>query len=370
MNHASIVLLSCVVFAAASAQTTIEQRLVVAHNDATMGGQFTVAVYAKGTNLTAAATVASMTIDILFNRALLRYENATSWAFGTGEGYLRFVSNIPNEEPIRIGAIGSAVNGNGDGTPSGFDLTSTYQLIVELNFTILNPEGVADVTIAPWSNQIGFFSHQANQPAGGPINNQALNAPIVIEDEALPVELASFTAAVQSGGIRLEWKTATEVNNFGFEIERCIGDSWIKLGFVPGAGTSNTERKYAFTDTDRPAGETVKYRLKQIDRDGRYAYSTEVEVRPAAPKAYALYQNYPNPFNPSTTMYFDLPEESDVTLSVFNVLGAKVADAASGRYGAGRHAVLFRGERLASGLYFYRLSAQGATITKTMHLVK
>ena len=112
----------------------------------------------------------------------------------------------------------------------------------------------------------------------------------------LPVELTSFTAAANSNTADLKWNTATEVNNYGFEVQRTVNSgSWAKVSFVAGNGTSNVPHNYSYTDKVGTAG-TYSYRLKQIDHNGAFTYSQEVQVTIAVPKVLALSQNFPDPF--------------------------------------------------------------------------
>ncbi len=136
----------------------------------------------------------------------------------------------------------------------------------------------------------------------------------------VPVELTSFTANVRENNVMLEWATATEVNNYGFEIERQVGSSkaagnWEMIKFVEGHGNSNSPKQYSFTDKNLIGGSLFKYRLKQIDNDGTYEYSDEIEVE-IIPVEFALYQNYPNPFNPTTKIRYQLPRESKVIIKI------------------------------------------------------
>ncbi|MGE5315235.1 MAG: T9SS type A sorting domain-containing protein [Acidobacteriota bacterium] len=376
MKYTGIVLLALLFASTVDAQTTLQQRLVVTQNAKTVGGAFSVGVYVSGTNLPAANTLGSMTIDIAYNDAVLTFTGATQWGFGSTDGYSRFANGAALQNIIRIGVTSMGVNGDGNGTPAGFDITAAERLIVQLNFTIKNTMGNANLSIQSGTNQIGLFANHANQPNTGQITNQPLAAPVVVSDEPLPVELASFNAETTRGAVCLSWKTATELSNLGFDIERKVSypgardAAWSKIGFVSGAGTSNAVHEYTYTDTKPAAAGIVSYRLKQIDRDGAYTYSKEIEMKAEAPAAYALSQNYPNPFNPSTTIYFETPKEGMVTISVFNVLGEKIADAVHAFYQAGRHAVTFRADAMSSGIYFYRLSVNGMAMTKTMHLLK
>ncbi|MBK7866200.1 MAG: lamin tail domain-containing protein [Ignavibacteriales bacterium] len=143
------------------------------------------------------------------------------------------------------------------------------------------------------------------------------------EDAPLPVELTSFTARAAGSVVNLNWETATEVDNNGFDVERNATGTWQKIGFVEGHGTANSPKYYNFTDKS-VTGNKIQYRLRQVDNDGTFEYSPVVEVE-LAPTTFALDQNYPNPFNPSTTIRFSLPTSDIVTLNIYNTLGEKVA---------------------------------------------
>ncbi len=97
---------------------------------------------------------------------------------------------------------------------------------------------------------------------------------------------------------------------------------------------------------------------------------TSVAQTPETPQVFALYPNYPNPFNPSTTITFSLDKKSEVSLKVFNILGQEVATLVNGTYAAGARSVQFNAGRLSSGIYFYRLQANGQVLTRAMVLTK
>ncbi len=185
-----------------------------------------------------------------------------------------------------------------------------------------------------------------------------------------PVELVSFNARAEGDKVKLNWATATETNNSGFEVERQSagstgqrGKDWQAIGFVQGAGTSVHPHSYSFTDelsgTDLTGERSYAYRLKQIDFDGSYHYSGIAEVNFYAPLSYSLEQNYPNPFNPSTEISFALPVDAGVKITVFNALGQEVVKLVDNRFTAGSHRVNFDASKLSSGLYFYTLEAKG-----------
>ena len=196
-------------------------------------------------------------------------------------------------------------------------------------------------------------------------------------DGALPVELTSFSALVQNKTVILNWQTATEVNNYGFEVERVkgFGDKvsmvsvWSKVGFVNGAGNSNSPKEYSFTDKSAASGRYL-YRLKQLDNDGQYTYSKEVEVDLGTPTAFALEQNYPNPFNPTTSMQYSVSNKQFVTIKVFDMLGREVAILVNGEKEPGTYTAEFATTGLASGTYIYRMQAGEFVQTKKMVILK
>jgi len=188
----------------------------------------------------------------------------------------------------------------------------------------------------------------------------------------LPVELTSFTSKVlKSGVIKLDWRTETEVDNYGFNIERSINEGeWKTMGFVEGNGNSNSPKEYSYTDNDLFAGGSkFQYRLKQVDTDGQFEYSDVVEVE-IVPTKFELSQNYPNPFNPSTTIRFSLPKETQLKINIYNTLGELVETLAEGTFEAGYHKVTFNASSLSSGAYIYRLESSEFMQVKKMLFLK
>ena len=213
----------------------------------------------------------------------------------------------------------------------------------------------------------------------------------ISSDSPLPVELTSLTATLlNSSNAELKWTTATEVENAGWEVERRLmvngsgkmedgnksnhpsiqQSTWFKVGFISGSGTSNAPKEYSFTDA-KLSGGCYAYRLKQINRDGTYKYSQEVEVAIEVPRVFSLSQNYPNPFNPSTTIGFTLPDDGKVMLKIYDVLGREVKTLVNEEMKAGEyHQVVFDGTSLASGMYFARLQFSGKQLIKKMLMTK
>jgi hypothetical protein len=198
----------------------------------------------------------------------------------------------------------------------------------------------------------------------------------------LPVQLASFTArANQGGGIRLDWRTLSELNNYGFYVERRLSSEQLFVvvpnSFQPGHGTTHEPHDYSFVDRTVTAG-TYFYRLRQVDLDGTIHYSEPITITYGvttvgenAPREFALFQNYPNPFNPSTEIKFSVENTDRTTLEIFNLLGQKVATVFDGVAEAGQYyRVRLDASSYASGLYMYRLQSGSRSALKKMLLLK
>ncbi|MBZ0199416.1 MAG: T9SS type A sorting domain-containing protein [Ignavibacteriaceae bacterium] len=191
----------------------------------------------------------------------------------------------------------------------------------------------------------------------------------------VPVEMTSFTAAQVGNVIRLDWQTATETNNQGFEIQRKVeNNEWTTIGYKNGNGTTTEPTSYSFEDNLVAAQSTnIQYRLKQIDFNGVSAFSNVIEVEYNVPLEFNLAQNYPNPFNPSTTISFRIPEADFITLKVFNALGEEVVTLVNGFKQAGAYNIQFNASNIPSGIYFYSIKAGNNaqfSATKKMMLIK
>jgi hypothetical protein len=182
----------------------------------------------------------------------------------------------------------------------------------------------------------------------------------------IPVELTSFAAITDNRNVILNWSTATELNNSGFQIERSSGSEYQVIGFVAGHGTTTDAKNYSYTDQNVNAG-TYSYRLKQIDYDGTFEYSNAIEVEVIGVVEFALGQNYPNPFNPATTINFSLAEPTFVKLAIYNLLGEEVQVLKNENMNAGSYNVSFNAASLPSGMYLYKIeTAQFSSVRKMM----
>jgi len=195
----------------------------------------------------------------------------------------------------------------------------------------------------------------------------------IINSPPLPVELSSFSASIKNGKVLLKWRTETEVNNYGFEVQKSEDRSqeseWNAIGFVTGNGNSNSPKDYSFLD-DNITARKLSYRLKQIDTDGNFEYSKTIEIDLGSPGKFELSQNYPNPFNPATTISFSLPESGNVRLMVYNLLGEQIADLINEVKEAGIHTINFDASKLNSGIYIYRIEFGGYAQSRKMTFIK
>ncbi|OGU77343.1 MAG: hypothetical protein A2V93_11905 [Ignavibacteria bacterium RBG_16_34_14] len=186
----------------------------------------------------------------------------------------------------------------------------------------------------------------------------------------LPVELISFTATSNGQKVILNWSTATELNNLGFEIQRSAeGKEFFTVGFVNGHGTTTEQQNYSYADKNLNNGKYF-YRLKQVDFNGSYEYSDVVEVEWRAFNSYLLEQNYPNPFNPTTTIGFGVQNKSNVKITILNAIGEDIAVVLNEEREPGFHQVEFNAANLPSGVYFYQIRAGSFTETKKMILLR
>ena len=216
-------------------------------------------------------------------------------------------------------------------------------------------------------------------------------------DGNLPVEMTSFSASVQNNFVELNWTTATELNNYGYEVEKRPsptpskgegafgspipleggqGVGWIKIGFVNGNGNSVSTKSYSFTEKSTEYGK-YQYRLKQIDFDGAFTYSKIVEVNIVSPNKFELLQNYPNPFNPTTIIKYSIPASLNPSkggtltqLKIYDILGNEVAMLVNKEQQPGSYEFEFNASNLSSGVYFYRLQAGNFIQMKKMIFLK
>ncbi|MCW8802939.1 MAG: M28 family peptidase, partial [Ignavibacteriaceae bacterium] len=214
-----------------------------------------------------------------------------------------------------------------------------------------------------------------NQPYYLKMSKLALGTVATLAEltDIVPVELLAFTASVNNSDVQLLWSTASELNNQGFEIERSSNnaENFVTVGFVDGKGNSTEINYYSYTDNPQLSGvNQIYYRLKQIDFDGTFSYSDVVNITYDVPAEFVLGQNYPNPFNPSTRISYFVPNESFVTIKVYDFLGREITTLVNETKSTGSYEFSFDASSLPSGLYFYTLQASDYVSTKKMVLLK
>jgi len=279
-----------------------------------------------------------------------------------------------------------------DGSTAGTYLSTNYALntvhLIVVKFNIIsgstslfiNPnlsgsEPAADQTISGTANNVGgiAFREASNLPE---LTISNVRVATSWDQAPLPVRLTSFNALVRNNLVNLKWTTATEIQNYGFEIERAQVTTtsprnlrYAKIGFVRGSGTSNSPKEYSFIDNSRLYG-VYSYRLKQVDIDGGYEYSDAVTVRVGTRPIVFDVKNYPNPFNPETNIRYELPNSGNVNLSIYNLLGEKVATLVDEYKEEGIYQEAFDARDLPSGVYFSILQTEGIKVTRKILLIK
>ena len=268
--------------------------------------------------------------------------------------------NGPNVDFIRVDY--RFITGRTKSIISGTAWTRIYT--VEIGYT------VTDGSSTLFSFSTGNNWIDGIQPQYGTLDNADLS------NQGLSVELTSFKISIVDENVELSWDTATEVNNYGFEIERQYqvssskNQGWQNIGFVEGYGNSNSPKSYTFTDESVESAGKYSYRLKQIDIDGQFEYSDLVEVNIALPSKLELLQNYPNPFNPTTSISYAIPNDGFVTLTIYDILGNEVIQLENSNKAAGTYSKTFDAAELTSGIYFYTLRSGKYVETKKMLLMK
>ena len=263
----------------------------------------------------------------------------SNYGYGTRLGRFRITTSAPSFAAVRLNLSWN------------FDSTYGYKTIIE--------------AFNPYSTTTHNLTYQSAH------QNNLSNIP-------LPVELVSFKANVTNDRkVLLDWTTESEINNYGFEIERKVlsqqsalgNNEFETIGFISGSGNSNSTKHYSYVDNKLNGGSKFAYRLKQIDNNGTFTYSSIQEVELILSE-YVLSQNYPNPFNPTTTIEYIIPQAGQVSLSVYDVLGERVSELVNEFKESGIYTVDFDARNLPSGSYIYVLRSNGKTISKKLIVTK
>ena len=285
------------------------------------------------------------------NRVVLNLAGPAILSQANFDSRVLVVSNVAPGDLVASVSVSGITNGAGT-MGLTWRSASPNNTVVQ-NYQATSPWNLLDVT----SN--GTYTNPSNQQ--------------------LPIQLVSFNVNVlSSDGVELLWSTASEINNYGFYVQRSADAKTFATlpgSFQPGHGTTIEHHDYSYTDAT--AGD-VKYfyRLEQVDRDGTITYSEPKEaggttgVKEQKPTEFALQQNYPNPFNPTSVIEYSLPRSSHVLLELYNLLGQKIETLVNDVKAPGFYQVEVNGAHLASGVYIYRLTAGQKTFVRKMALVK
>ncbi len=253
------------------------------------------------------------------------------------------------------------------------------------NGSDLPPGAYYNLRFVP-TNQSTWAGFQANDTkAVWPLTASSYGTPgyvnTGVSEPSLPVQLAGFTVTrVGINSVLLEWLTVSEVNNFGFYVQRRADTDTeftdLANAFIPGHGTTLQPQHYSFTDATVAEG-GQSYRLRQVDLDGSIHYSDPIRVDIVAsandhqkPAQFTLEQNYPNPFNPTTAIQYSLPSSAHVTLKLYSMVGQEMLTLVNEEQAAGTRTVQLGGSNLASGVYLYTLTAGSFLETKRLVLMK
>ena len=309
-----------------------------------------------GTNSTVPINDNGYTVDAYSPRGYWQINSADGFAGGTynialrAQGFNPVGNEITNFSQLRI--IKRPAAGN-NWTALGTHLNAAQYSNAD---PVINRTGLS-----------GFsqFAVGGNSSDGNPLQGP------------MPVELTTFTANTIDRDVNLNWVTASEINNSGFEVLRSSqndNNNWTKVGFIAGSGTKNTPTIYTFEDKKLETGK-YNYRLKQIDYNGNYEYfNLNSDVVIGIPKKLELSQNYPNPFNPVTKIDYQVTDESKVTLKIYDITGKEVMTLVNAQQKSGYYTVQFNASNLSSGNYFYKLIASSngneSVVTKKMTVIK
>ncbi len=258
-----------------------------------------------------------------------------------------------------------AISGADDQTPSG------YEQDEELKYRFWNAstglELGGDVTYEICTNDSGPCRDE-----GTYVHDVVYTLASIEATDVLPVELTSFRAVLDHGSVLLSWQTASETNNAGFQVEhRAPGAAYRAAGFVEGEGTTTVPQRYQFR-IDRLAPGTHRFRLKQTDFDGAYAYSREVELTTNADGPFQLSPVAPNPFRQRAQFTLSVSHSQHVSIGLYNVLGQRVATVFDGAIQAStaHPPLVIEAGSLPSGIYFVRVQGEHFATTRRVTLVR
>ncbi len=244
-----------------------------------------------------------------------------------------------------------------------FNVDTTFILITSLSIGeyFWRVKAVNSVGSGDWSNYFKFI----------------IKSSVTIPEPPILLYPQNFSEIPDTtNSITFVWSSVTNASNYSFEISSKENfDTLIHSEY------NMTDTTYVLNSSDLPSN--LYWRVNSSNSAGTSDWAeyftisilTGIERNTNHPNTFALKQNYPNPFNPSTTIAFGLPENANVRLTVFNVVGERIAELYSGELSAGYHSIVWNGRNQAnnvvpSGIYFYRMEAIGANGFKNFYDTK
>ena len=308
--------------------------------------------------------------------ALYQYGRTDGPTFGMGEpgeDFSQMADDITKRLHVVWGMEPVGTSPTGDVT---LDYSGLSGLTAASNVRLLKRDRPGD----PWQNVSGNWTWNESEQTFSKSGMNSFSQYAIGEAATpLPVELAEFEGASTDEGVQLSWTTASEKNNAGFQVVRRVGakakgqrGDWTEVGFVEGGGTTDQPQTYRFSDSDLPyAADSVSYRLKQVDTDGRVSFTEPITVSRAQVESVALLGTYPNPARQQATVRYAFPEKisNEVHLRLYDVLGRQVRTVKVNAE-AGRHEQTFDVSGLSNGVYFLRLRAGGRLKTRKLTVVQ
>jgi hypothetical protein len=330
-----------------------------ATNDALNGNSWSFDVYIQRTG-TIPLSVYSFQIGLNYTTAAKGTGTLTA-VWSNVDAQIVAVENVKAINCVTIPYIKCGFNVNSGGTGAGILISDVTPLKIG-TITVTNSVAWVSLPLISW-----YFGGAPGLPTKIQASDGTLAADVTANGTfsyvnpnggLLPMELTSFTSALQGRSVVLNWETKTEINSNKFDIERCLTSNtkWSTIASVQASGTSNKPMKYSYSDMKLQSGK-YQYRLKMIDNDGSFKYSSVEAAEVAIPKDFAVSQNYPNPFNPSTTIAYQVPVDAKVIMEVYNITGQKVSELVNQDLSAGYYTANFGASNLSSGIYIYRVVA-------------
>ena len=284
----------------------------------------------------------------------------------------RYSTNVYKPMAVTISGDTLKINIIKQGSP--LPLLYINDSLCVVSMTITNPSAIADLFPVYWSTNNAFNFNTGN------VTTNFVGADFGV----LPIQLSSFTGnyIATNNSVHLAWQTISEIENYGFNIERRLVNTtvWDVLGFVPGNPQQPTleAHDYSFDDLTITSGQIYQYRLNQIDMDGSSHPTDPIQVsilttdvsNSQVVSEFKLEQNYPNPFNPTTNITFSVVKNGYVSLKVFDVLGQEIATLVDGNFENGSHSVIWNATNVTTGTYFAKITVNGSTSLIKMNLVK